>query len=61
MKKNDPTPDIIQYYLANEVVLHPTLKIIFDQQLYDLEIQGKLRLLPSTILLMYTRKLQHIA
>jgi hypothetical protein len=61
MKKNDPSPDMIQYYLANEVVLHPTLKIIFDRQLYELESKGKLRLLPSTILIMYNRKLQQIA
>lgn len=61
MNKNEPTTDTIQYYLALGLVLHPTLKSIFDRQLYELEQKGKVRLLPSTILIMYNRKLQQIA
>lgn len=59
MKKNESISlDQIQLYIAKGVILHPTLRQLLDELLWQQEQKQNLRLLPTTTLIMYNRKLK---
>lgn len=52
--------DIMQFYLSNNVKLHPLVYTHFITSLKDLQIRGKVSLIPVTILQIFDNKFKKL-
>lgn len=52
--------DIMQFYLSNNVKLHPLVYTHFITSLKDLQLRGKVSLIPVTILQIFDNKFKKL-